>query len=125
MKTFVRFAGSVLFTATLMLVASAAMYAVEPAPPLTKPEVKQLIQTANTPEDHRKLAAYYHWEAQRLQEEASDHTEMGAEYAKNPSSHPVPKYPTMGQHCRDLAGYFRQASKKAAQLAAMHDQLAK
>jgi hypothetical protein len=92
---------------------------------LSKEQVKELIGSARTAADHERLAAYYQDEAARLQAEQRDHNEQAAEYLKNPSSHPVPKYPTMGQHCRELADYYGQAAKKATELASMHEELAR
>jgi hypothetical protein len=97
----------------------------EQGPPLTKQEVKDLIKTAKTPGDHTKLARYYLYEADKLKSEAKDHDEMGAEYAQNPSAHPVPKWPKFGQHCKDLSGYYAKAAKEAEKMATMHEEMAK
>jgi hypothetical protein len=102
-----------------------AARAAEAVPPLTKQEVKDLIKTAKTPEDHAKLARYYWFEADKLKSEANDHEEMGAEYAQNPSNHPIPKWPKFGQHCRDLSGYYAEAAKEAEKMATMHQAMAK
>jgi hypothetical protein len=104
---------------------NAAAPASEQGPPLTKQEVKELIKTAKTPEDHTKLARYYWYEADKLKSEAKDHEEMGAEYAQNPSSHPIPKWPKFGQHCKDLSGYYAKAAKEAEKMATMHEAMAK
>lgn len=93
-------------------------------PSLTKKEVKALIATAKTPEDHRRLAAYYHSEAVDLAAKQQEHEEELQEYFKN-SSRYSSKYPTMGDHCRGLAGYYGYAAKKAQTLADMHEGLAK
>jgi hypothetical protein len=74
--------------------------AVEPKPVMSKKEVKALIQTAKTPEDHMKLARNYHYEANTLEAAAKDHDEMSTEYLRVPGSRPTLKYPTMGAHCR-------------------------
>lgn len=97
----------------------------ESARKMSKKEVKALIANASSRADHEKLAAYYQGEAARLKAEQRDHEEEAAEYFKNPSSHPVPKYPTLGQHCRDLAGYYGMAAQKAEAMAEMHQTLAK
>jgi hypothetical protein len=92
-------------------------------PSLTKGELKELIATAKSPEDHRKIAAYYEEEAKKLDEMKKEHTEMGAEYDKNPQ-----RYPSklgLGQHCRNLAGYYGLAEQNALELAAMHKEMAK
>ena len=90
-----------------------------------KKEVKALITNATTRADHEKLAAYYRSEVAGLKTKQQDHEEEAAEYFKNPSSHPSPKYPTLGQHCRDLAGYYRMAAQKAEAMAEMHESMAK
>src|SRR5437763_7892818 len=102
-----------------------AASAAKPNPVMSKKEVKALIQTAKTPEDHLKLAHYYHYEANQLQAEARDHKEMADDYFKTPSRYPTPKYPTTGQHCRELTAYYTQAAEKAEQMAAMHEEMAK
>ena len=89
----------------------------------TKTELKQLIATAKSPQDHRRIAAYYQEEAKRLDDKKKEHTEMGAEYDRNPQ-----RYPSklgLGQHCRNLAGYYGLAEQKALELAGMHEEMAK
>ncbi len=95
--------------------------AAEQAPPLTKQQVKELIKTAKTPEDHMKLAQYYRYEADELKSEAKDHEEMGAEYI----NHIVPKNGTMSQHCKDIAAYYAKAAQKAEEMASMQEEMAK
>ncbi|MDQ2947550.1 MAG: hypothetical protein M3Y27_16720 [Acidobacteriota bacterium] len=80
-----------------------------------------MIKTAKTPEEHMKLAQYYRYEADKFKSEAQEHKEMSAEYIH----HTIPKFPTMSQHCMDLSGYLTRAAKKAEQLAAMHEEMAK
>lgn len=91
---------------------------------LGKKEVKALIASAKTPGDHEQLAAYYRGEAEGLTAEQREHEEELQEYYKNSSRYPG-KYPTMGDHCRSLAGYYGKAAQKALALADMHEQLAK
>jgi hypothetical protein len=89
--------------------------------PLTKPEVNTLIKTAKTPEDHMKLAHYYQYEADKFKSEAEDHREMSAEYIHSP----LPKGYPMSQHCNDVSDNLTRASKKAEQLAKLHEAMAK
>lgn len=105
--------------------ASGLATAVEPQSPLSKKEVKDLIRTARTPDDHLKLARYYRFEQKRLEAEVAEHREMGAAYAKDTQRQPVPKYPSMGQHCQDLVANYTAAAKAAGNLAAMHEEMAK
>jgi hypothetical protein len=94
-------------------------------PKMGKREVKALIGSAKTAADHQKLATYFRQEAARLRAKQQEHEEEAAEYFKNPSNHPVPKYPTLGQHCRDLAANYKMAAEKVLTLAELHESLAK
>lgn len=111
-------------TALLVSTVPGPALAVERKTLPNKHDLKQLIATATTAEDHERLATYYRQEARRLEAATKEHQEMAEEYYRDPSRHPIPKYPTMGQHCRDLAGYYAQGATKAATLAALHEQLA-
>lgn len=91
---------------------------------LTKKDLKALIANAKTPEDHHRIAAYYRSEAESLTLKQREHEEDLAEYYRS-SSHYSSKYPTMGDHCRQLAGYYGLAARKAQALAEMHEELAK
>ena len=113
-----------LASATAVLFSPVRATAEEEKPTLTKKELKALIANAKTPDDHRKIAAYYHAEAERLAEKQREHEEDLAEYQRN-SSHYPSKYPTMGDHCRQLAGYYTLAARKAQALADMHEEMAK
>ncbi len=90
---------------------------------LTKKELKALIASAKTPADHERLAAYYSAEAQDLEAKHQEHEEDLAEYYKNTLRYPS-KYPTMGDHCRSLASYYKMAAEQASELADMHKKLA-
>lgn len=108
------------FALTLVLTSVAAQKSVK----LSKQELKALIANAKTPADHEKLAAHYRAEAEHLKAEQEDHAEEAAAYFKDPSSHPVPKWPTMGQHCKDLAASYGMAAQKALSLADSHEKMA-
>src|SRR2546423_9765 len=90
---------------------------------LSKKEVKALIATAKTKEDHLKLADYYKAEAERLGAEAKDHDEMAEMYRKNPTPMAVKHPEAIGEgHCHEMARRYREAAAKAQELAAMHEQ---
>jgi len=89
---------------------------------LSTKELKQLIASAKSPEDHLRIASYYEEEAKRLGEKKAEHTEMGAEYDRNPQRYPSKL--SLGQHCRNLAGYYGLAEQKALELAGVHKQMA-
>lgn len=50
----------------------------------TSKQVKALIVSAKTPEDHLKLAAYFNQEADRLEADAKDHAELADLYRQHP-----------------------------------------
>ena len=91
---------------------------------LTRKELKGLIASAKTPADHERIAAYYRAQAEQLKAKHREHERDLAEYYKNPSRYPG-KYPTMGDHCRSLAGYYKMAAERAATSAEMHEKLAR
>jgi len=90
---------------------------------LTKKELKALTASAKTPADHERVAAYYRAKVQHLWAKYREHEAQLAEYYKNTSRYPS-KYPTMGDHCRGLAGYYKMSAERAAALAEMHERLA-
>ena len=90
---------------------------------LSHKELKALIASARTPADHERIAAYYRAEAQTLAAKQREHEEELEQYYKNTARYPS-KYPTMGDHCRGLATYYKMTAQKAAALAEMHEQLA-
>lgn len=98
--------------------------AAEASGQLSKKQLKALVAGAKSPEDHLKLAAYYRAETARLTAKQREHEEEAAEYYKDPSQHPTPKYPTLGQHCRDLAYYYGKGAQSAQALAASHEAMA-
>lgn len=98
--------------------------AAQPSVRMNKKQLKTLIASAKTPDDHMRLAAYYRGEADRLKTQQKEHEEEAAEYYKDPSRHPIPKYPTLGQHCRDLAYYYGKGAESALALASAHDRAA-
>lgn len=94
---------------------------------LTKKEVKALVATAKTPEDHLKLARHFRQQADTLEAEAKEHDELALEYRKNPSPMAM-KMPMSGrsaEHCEYFARSAREAAKAARELAASHEEMAK
>jgi len=92
-------------------------------PSLSKKEVKALIASAKTKEDHLKLADYYNAQAARLEAEAKDHDEMAEYYRQNPPR--TTKFQVFGEeHFKEIARRFRESAAKTQKLAAMHEELA-
>ncbi len=96
---------------------------------LTKKEVKVLIASAKTSEDHMKLAQYFKTEADGLEAEAKDHDEMVEAYRKNPMTQmraeKTPAAVGTIEHCEFLAKSYREAAKAAREMAGEHEQMAK
>jgi len=86
---------------------------------LTKKEVKALIVSAKTPEDHLKLASYFRGEAKQQQDKAKYHEEMADLYKNNPTPRTQ-----MSQHCRQFAEEARKAAEAANSMADEHEKMA-
>ena len=87
-------------------------------------QVKQLIATASTPQDHLLLAQYFRWEAGKMREKEQYHLEMAEIYRLHPlpfdSKLPMP----MQQHCKYFAEKAREAANADEELAAAHEKVA-
>lgn len=95
-------------------------------PTLAKKELKALIASAKTKEDHQKLADYYKAETERLDTEAKDHDEMAEAYKQSPNPMAAKHPEALGEgHCHEMARRFREAATQAKELAAMHEEMAK
>src|SRR5258706_7668394 len=68
-----------------LVVFVAAGYSAAGKPSLSKKEVKALIASAKTKEDHLKLADFYKGEAVRFEAETKDHDEMAGMLRKKPT----------------------------------------
>lgn len=119
---------SLLVIAFLALTAAGASFAgkQQTGSKLTAKEVRTLIATAKTPEDHLNLAAYYRDKAAEAKAQAAEHETMLAAYHANPGSHPIAK--AVGgpsEHCRTLIRLFNDEAKQDLALAAEHEKMAK
>ena len=89
--------------------------------PISKRQIKSLIKNAKTPEEHQQIADYYREQSIRLLAESKKHAEMRAEYTINPG-----KSAQIGfDHCTFMMQDLKVKSKKAADLAFEHEQMAK
>ena len=111
-------------TATEALVSKYSGTTTESPRKLPKNELKALISSAKTPDEHQRLAAYFRSEAESLTAKQQEHDEDAAEYYRDPSRHPLPKFPTFGEQSRQLADHDGMAAQKALSLAALHEKLA-
>lgn len=119
------------FAATVLTAGSALaalpVHAQSPEKTLTKKQLNDLVANAKTPEDHRKLAAYYNAVAARMEQEAKEHAELAAKYKANPTVSEVkrPGAPDTSSHCLTYAEHCRKAAQSMRELAAMHEEMAK
>jgi hypothetical protein len=94
---------------------------------LSKQELKILIVSAKTAQDHERLAKHFDAEADQLDAESNDHQAMVAQYKANPTIDEV-KHPMSGRtagHCQYFADDLHKAAKQARELAADHRDMAK
>lgn len=110
--------------ASVFIVVAALSFGAEEFNHLKRRELKTLLATASTPEDHHRLAEHYRCEAAKFKSKQAAHESEAEEYYRNPARYPVPKYPTMGQHCRDLAWYYGKKAAEATIRAELQDGLA-
>lgn len=83
-------------------------------------EILVLIETAESPEDHIKIAEYYEEQAMQMEKMASMHKSMGESYRKR--SKPMSG---MAKHCADLSKESQDSAKKYNDMAAHHREMAK
>lgn len=113
--------------AVLVLAFSATAFAANPAPTLSKKELKSLLATAKTSADHLRLAEFYRQESQRLEAKAKYHEDMATLYQNKPLPFEG-KYPygTVGlSHCRQFEQLYQTQAQEAEALARLHIDMAK
>ena len=116
-------------TRSLVLLATAALL-ITPfanAQVLGKADLKKLVASASTPQDHERIAKHFDAKAAEYEADAKDHDELAAVYTANPSGHEQ-KHPMSGltaEHCKYFAKDARRAAEDARVMAADHRQMAK
>ncbi len=88
-------------------------------PKLTTKEVKSLIVSAKTPQDHQKLACYFRAEARDEAAKAKYHEEMEKLYEGSSNE----KH-DMVTHCKKFANEARNAAESDNHLADEHEKMA-
>ena len=114
---------------SLLLIAFAAgiAFAAEPAPKISKGELKELIASARTTEDHHRLAIYFKEKADMMEKEAVEHEELAQVYFDNPGNDEMKRSwsVTTAGHCRTYAKEARKAEAEDRALATAHETMAK
>lgn len=101
--------------------------AVERPRELSKKEVKQLLEKAQGPKDHLKLAAHYEAKARQYEADAAEHADMAKMYRTQPtaSESKRPMSPDTAAHCDFVAESLRKAANESRAIAAEHERMAK
>lgn len=94
---------------------------------LSKKQLSELVATAKTAADHRKLAEHYRAAAAKHEAEAKEHVELAAKYRANPtaSESKRPGAPDTASHCMTFAEHCRKQAAIMTEMAAMHEEMAK
>ncbi len=113
-------------TLAMTITVSAQVFPASPAKPekLTKSQLRSLIATATTPEQHMRLVQYYEAEAQHYQAESNEHLEMAEQFKKNPITNNSKFVFGTVNHCEYYGQLFKQDAIKMQNLAHMHEQMA-
>ena len=96
-----------------------------------EPTLKQLVKetkagavTAETPDQHKALAAEYRQLAQRQLAESNAHAEQAAWYAQFPIYSSAKFRSATIDHCLYFAGKYRSDAQRSEKMAARHEALA-
>jgi hypothetical protein len=111
----------------LLAVATGLTSAVYAAERLSNKELKALVASAKSPEDHLKLARHYRAVAEEHEAAAAEHEALADEYAKHPPRGPAAKQhlgPKSAAHCKYFAEHCRKAAEQMRELAAAHEEMA-
>ncbi|MBS1985938.1 MAG: hypothetical protein JST16_17390 [Bdellovibrionales bacterium] len=94
---------------------------------LSKKQLAELVATAKTAADHRKLAEHYRAAAAKHEAEAKEHVELAAKYRANPTASETkrPGAPDTASHCMTFAEHCRKQAAIMNEMAAMHEEMAK
>jgi hypothetical protein len=90
-------------------------------------EVRDLIASAKTPAEHRKLARHFAAVAARYEADAADHVAEATSYRSAPtaSESKRPGGPDTARHCDRVADAARNAATAARDVARDHENMAK
>ena len=82
-------------------------------------DMTNLVETAETPEDHMKLAEYYNNQAEKMEKTASQHESMGEAYKKRSK-----QMPGMASHCAKLSKESKESAAQYRAMAEQHEKMA-
>lgn len=110
-----------------ILLLAAAGFAAAPARELSKKELHALLASANTPQQHLRLASHFEAKARRYEADATEHAESAKAYRAQPTASAVkrPMAPDTAAHCDYLVESLAKAAKEARAVAAGHEAMSK
>jgi len=93
---------------------------------LSKKELKTLLETASTPQDHMRLASYYEAKAVKYEADAAEHIDLAKMYRAHPtvSEYKHPMAPETAAHCDYVAEQLKKAATEARNLSVEHRKMA-
>jgi hypothetical protein len=91
---------------------------------LSHKQVKKLIATASTAQDHLVLAEYFRREAGKMKQKEQYHLEMAEIYRLHPLSFDSKLPMPMQAHCKYFAEKAHEAANADEELAAAHEHIA-
>jgi hypothetical protein len=87
-------------------------------------DLKTALKAAKTPEDHQRIAAYYHAKAESLDSQASGYEQAATTYRNGPVVKNI-MAPNTAARYEAMAKGFRQEAQTNRELAASQEQMAK
>ena len=92
---------------------------------LPKAQLKELIKSASTAQDHEKIAKHFDAKAAQYEADAKDYDELALEHRNNGHSSKHPMSGLTEEHCKYFAEQARRAAAEARKVAADHRELGK
>lgn len=86
-------------------------------------ELSAALKSAKTPDDHRRIAAYYQEKARKLQAKEKEEKELADYFATRPSMYGK-QYPTPYENHKWRAGNYHREAGEALQRASQHQEAA-
>lgn len=86
-------------------------------------ELAAALKSVKTPDDHRRIAAYYEEKAKKLEKREKEERGMADYFATHPSMYGK-IYPTPYQNHKSLSEYYQRAAGDALQKARQHQDAA-
>lgn len=92
---------------------------------VTKQNLKQKIETAVTPSDHRAISDFYLSEAAAASKKATEHEQMASLYKNSGGgSRKIPYAPGTTEHCEKLVKEYKALANEYTALAKDHEAMA-